>query len=66
VSASEQAAGPQRSPKVKDAGPLIPSRSPRISTKNNRPTYASPLSTEHLAPEQTYSNGSVSYESVSG
>lgn len=64
VSASEQAAGPHRSPNLKDAGPLIPSRSSRMSTKNSRPTYASPLSSEHLAPEQRYSNGSASYESV--
>lgn len=65
VSASEQAAGPHRSPKAKDVGPLMPSRVSRASSKNNRPTYASPLSSEHLAPEQRYSNGSASYESVS-
>jgi hypothetical protein len=64
VSASEEATGSHRSPKAKDSGPLIPSRPPRMSTKDNRPTYASPLSSEHLAPEQRYSNGSASYESV--
>lgn len=62
ISASEQAAGSRRSPKAKDTGPLIPSRA---STKNTRPTYASPLSSEHLAPEHRFSNGSASYESVS-
>lgn len=55
------AAAPRRPPKVKDDGPLIPagpSRPPKIASKDNRPTFASPLSTEHLQPEQRYSNGS--------
>lgn len=60
--------GPPRPPKIKDDGPLIPStagpsRPPKLATKDNRPTFASPLSTEHLQPEQRYSNGS-GYDSV--
>ena len=63
----EAAAAPPRPPKVKDDGPLIPSspsRPPKIASKDNRPTFASPLSTEHLQPEQRYSNGSA-YDPVS-
>ena len=67
VSASN-AAGPPRPPKVKDDGPLIPagpSRPPKIAAgKDNRPTFASPLSSEHLRGEQRYSNGS-GYDPVS-
>ena len=66
TSGAEQAA-PPRPPKVKDDGPLIPpgpSRPPKIASKENRPTFASPLSTEHLQPEQRYSNGSA-YDPVS-
>ena len=62
------ASAPPRPPKVKDEGPLIPagpSRPPKIATKDNRPTFASPLSSEHLQPEQRYSNGSAAYDSVS-
>lgn len=61
ASAAQQAAAPPRPPKVKDDGPLIPagpSRPPKLATKDNRPTFASPLSNEHLQPEQRYSNGS--------
>ena len=65
---------PPRPPKVKadDDGPLIPSsstltagpaRPPKLTRKDNRPTFASPLSTEHLQPEQRYSG--ASYESAS-
>lgn len=72
-SASEEHA-PPRPPKIKadDDGPLIPSsstltvgpaRPPKLTGKDNRPTFASPLSTEHLQPEQRYS--SASYESAS-
>ena len=67
TSEAEQAAAPPRPPKVKDDGPLIPSgpsRPPKIASKDNRPTFASPLSTEHLQPEQRYSNGST-YDPVS-
>ena len=67
TSAAEQAAAPPRPPKVKDDGPLIPSgpsRPPKVASKDNRPTFASPLSTEHLQPEQRYSNGSA-YDPVS-
>ncbi len=68
ASAADQTA-PPRPPKVKDDGPLVPSssgpsRPPKFATKDNRPTFASPLSTEHLQPEQRYSNGS-GYDSVS-
>lgn len=62
TSRADQAAAPPRPPKVKDDGPLIPSgpsRPPKIASKDNRPTFASPLSTEHLQPEQRYSNGSA-------
>ena len=62
------AAAPPRPPKVKDDGPLIPagpSRPPKIASKDNRPTFASPLSSEHLQPEQRYSTGSAGYDSVS-
>ena len=65
--AEQAAAAPPRPPKVKDDGPLIPSspsRPPKIANKDNRPTFASPLSTEHLQPEQRYSNGSA-YDTVS-
>ena len=67
TSTAEQAVAPPRPPKVKDDGPLIPSgpsRPPKIANKDNRPTFASPLSTEHLQPEQRYSNGSA-YDTVS-
>lgn len=64
VSAADQTSAPPRPPKIKDDGPLMPSRNSRRSTKDNRPTYASPLSSEHLAPEQRYSTGSASYEPV--
>ncbi len=62
------AAAPPRPPKVKDDGPLIPagpSRPPKIATKDNKPTFASPLSSGHLQPEQRYSNGSASNDPVS-
>ena len=68
TSAAEQAATPPRPPKVKDEGPLIPSttsgpsRPPKLSTKDNKPTFASPLSQEHLKPEYRYSNGSAGEE----
>lgn len=67
TSAAEQAAAPPRPPKVKDDGPLIPSgpsRPPKVANKDNRPNFASPLGTEHLQPEQRYSNGSA-YDPVS-
>lgn len=65
ISAADQTAISPRPPKIKDDGPLIPSRSSRLSTKENKPSYASsPLSSEHLAPEQRYTNGSASYERV--
>ena len=67
ILAAGQAAAPPRPPKVKDEGPLIPSgpsRPPKVVNKDNRPTFASPLSTEHLQPEQRYSNGSA-YDPVS-
>ncbi len=60
VSAVDQRAATPRSQMARDDGPLIPSRS---SVKDNRPKFASPLSSEHLAPEQRYSNGS-GYEKV--
>ena len=67
---SASAAAPPRPPKVRDDGPLIPttggpSRPPKIASKDNRPTFASPLSSERLQPgEQRYSNGSA-YDPVS-
>ena len=63
---SETSTNPPRPPKVKDDGPLVPgpSRPPKIATKDNRPTFASPLSSEHLHPEQRYSTGSAGYDSV--
>lgn len=67
TSRAEQAPAPPRPPKVKDDGPLIPSspsRPPKVASKDNRPAFASPLSTEHLQPEQRYSNGST-YDPVS-
>lgn len=67
ASFTEPAAAPPRPPKVKDDGPLIPpgpSRPPKIASKDSRPKFASPLSTEHLQPEQRYSNGSA-YDPVS-
>ena len=59
---------PPRPPKVKDDGPLIPagpSRPPKMASKDNRPAFASPLSTEHLHSDQMYGNGSPSYDAVS-
>ena len=67
ASAADEARAPPRPPKVKDDGPLVPSgpsRPPKIATKDTRPTFASPLSTEHLQPEQRYSNGSSGYDPV--
>ena len=67
TSGADKAAAPPRPPKVKDDGPLIPSspsRPPKMANKDNRPAFASPLSTEHLQPEQRYSNGSA-YDPVS-
>ena len=72
TSAAEQAAAPPRPPKVKDDGPLIPStvsgpsRPPKLASKDNRPAFASPLSQEHLRPEQRYSNGSAADEVGTG
>ena len=63
ISAADQTAGPPRPPKVRDDGPLVPVR-PAKSAKDNKPTFASPLSSEHLAPEQRYSNGSAVYDQV--
>ena len=67
TSGAEQAAVPPRPPKVKDDGPLIPSspsRPSKLASKDSRPSFTSPLSTEHLQPEQRYSNGSA-YDPVS-
>lgn len=63
ISAADQAIAPPRPPKVRDEGPLVPMRPTKSSAKDNKPTFASPLSSEHLAPEQRYSNGS-GYEQV--
>ena len=72
TSAADEARGPPRPPKVKDDGPLIPSsssmgpsRPPKLAIKHNKPTFASPLSTEHLQPEQRHSGGSANYDTVS-
>lgn len=70
TSAAEKAAAPPRPPKIKDEGPLIPSvagpsRPPKLAAKDNRPAVASPLSSEHLQPDQRYSNGSSGYDPVS-
>lgn len=65
LSVADKATGSPRAsprPKPRDDGPLIPSTS-RSSVKSNRPKFASPLSSEHLAPEQLHSNGS-GYEQV--
>lgn len=65
LSVADQVAGSPRAsprPKPRDDGPLIPSTS-RSSVKSNRPKFASPLSSEHLAPEQRYGNVS-GYEQV--
>ena len=64
VSATDQAGVPPRPPKLRDDGPLVPMRPTKSSAKDNKPTFASPLSAEHLAPEQRYSNGSSSHEQV--
>ena len=78
-SAAEQAAPPPRPPKIVDYGPLVPQaagtsnssappRPPKLATKDNRPTFASPLSNEHLRAEpeaeQRYSTASASKEVV--
>lgn len=73
---SAQKAGPPRPPKIADDGPLVPtaavaassstvgpSRPPKLTGNDHRPTFASPLSTEHLRPEERYSG--ASYESAS-
>ena len=57
ISSAEKSNAPPRPPKVRDDGPLIPAR-PAKSAKDSRPTFASPLSSEHLAPEQHYGNAS--------
>lgn len=64
ISAADQTAASTRPPKVRDDGPLVPARLAKSSAKDNKPTFASPLSSEHLAPEQRYSNGSAVYEQV--
>lgn len=56
--AADQTAAPPRPPKVRDDGPLVPVRPVKSSAKDNKPFFTSPLSSEHLAPEQRYSNGS--------
>lgn len=64
LSVADKATGSPRAsprPKLRDDGPLIPSA--RSSVKSNRPKFASPLSSEHLAPEQRHSNG-TGYEQV--
>ena len=58
ISATEKSNAPARPPKVRDDGPLIPARPPKLAAKDNRPTFASPLSSEHLAPEQLHRNAS--------
>ena len=79
ASEEQAAAAPPRPPKIKaddddDEGPLIPptssstltagpARPPKLTGKDNRPTFSSPLSSEHLRPEQRYSD--ASYESAS-
>ncbi|KAI4286468.1 MAG: hypothetical protein L6R35_004278 [Caloplaca aegaea] len=54
TSAADQAtaAAPPRPPKVRDEGPLIPARPPKVQA----------LSQEHLRPEQRFSNGSLSQD----
>ncbi|KAI9763746.1 MAG: hypothetical protein M1840_009143 [Geoglossum simile] len=49
VSASDLNGSP-RPPKIPEE-PLIPQRPAKIRSKNNKPQYASPLSSGHLAPE---------------
>lgn len=62
--ANQTSTAPPRPPKVRDDGPLIPVRPIKSSGKDTRPTFASPISSEHLAPEQRYSNGSLGSEQV--
>ncbi len=58
TSAAEKSNAPPRPPKVRDDGPLIPAQLPKLASKDNRPAFASPLSSEFLQPEQRYSNAS--------
>lgn len=58
TSAADQTTAPPRPPKIRDDGPLVPVRPVKSSAKDNKPIFTSPLSSEHLAPEQRYSNGS--------
>lgn len=62
-SAVEASSAPARPPKIRDDGPLIPSRPPKIASKDNKPTFASPLG--NVNEESRYSNGSSGYEVVS-
>ncbi|KAL8721925.1 MAG: hypothetical protein Q9225_001481 [Loekoesia sp. 1 TL-2023] len=50
ASAADQSPAPPRPPKVRDEGPLIPARPPKVQA----------LSQEHLRSEQRFSNGSLS------
>lgn len=66
TSAANESTAPPRPPKIRDDGPLVPQRPPKITAKENRPQYASQVSSERLAApdeEQRYSNGS-GYEQV--
>ncbi|KAL8713796.1 MAG: hypothetical protein Q9220_002323 [cf. Caloplaca sp. 1 TL-2023] len=49
---TSQTPAPPRPPKVRDDGPLIPARPPKVQA----------LSQEHLRPEQRYSNASLSQD----
>ncbi|KAL8828264.1 MAG: hypothetical protein Q9170_006681 [Blastenia crenularia] len=52
ASSASHTPAPPRPPKVRDEGPLIPARPPKVQA----------LSQEHLRPEQRFSNGSLSQD----
>ena len=52
ASAAAHTPAPPRPPKLRDDGPLIPARPPKVQA----------LSQEHLRPEQRFSNGSLSQD----
>lgn len=61
TSAANQSTAPPRPPKIRDDGPLVPQRPPKIAAKDSKPQYGTQVSSEHLTPgeEQRYSNGSA-------
>ena len=60
-SAAGRGSGPARPPKIRDEGPLVPRRPPKVALDNGQPVYE----TLAVPDEHRYSSGSISIENVS-